>query len=105
MFIEGKIIFISAPAEIEINGEPRQKRTFVIEENSDREFKNSLAIDLRGEKTGLIDSFNENDMVRVNLTYRAKQSNKEADRRFNSIGAWKIEPLGGSSASGSDLPF
>ncbi len=105
MLIEGKIIFISAPAEIEINGEPRQKRTFVVEEHSDREFKNSLAIDLRGDKTGLIDSFNENDNVRVSLTYRAKQSNKEADRRFNSIGARKVEPMGGSNNSASDLPF
>lgn len=106
MFIEGKITFISALAEIEINGEPRQKKTFVIEELSDREFKNSLAIDLRGDKIGLLDSFGENDTVKVSLTYRAKQSNKETDRRFNSIGARKIEPLGSSStASSSDLPF
>ncbi|GHW02965.1 hypothetical protein AGMMS50249_7510 [candidate division SR1 bacterium] len=107
MVIEGRIIFISATEQIEIGGEPRQKRTFVVEEASDREFKNSLAIDLRGDKVSLVDSFRENDNVKVSLTYRAKQSNKEANRRFNSIGAWRVDPIGGSSNSGGndDLPF
>lgn len=105
MFIEGKITFISPVSEIEIGGEPRQKRTFVVEENSDREFKNSIAIDLRSDKVSLVDNFHEWDNVKVNLTYKAKESTKEPGRYFNSIGAWRIDPIWWSSNTSNDLPF
>lgn len=101
MVIEGKILFISEEAIVGQKQLP--KISFVIEENSDREFKNSLMVDLLGEKTDLIKSFKVGDGVRVSLNYRAREYD---GRRFNSIGAWKIESLGGSSAGSSDdLPF
>jgi hypothetical protein len=102
MVIEGKIIFISE--EVIVGQKQLPKISFVIEANSDREFKNSLMIDLLGEKTDLIKSFKVGDIVRVSLNYRAREYD---GRWFNSIGAWKIESLGGSSAAASedDLPF
>jgi hypothetical protein len=100
MTIEGKIIFISA--ETTVGQKELPKISFVIEERSDREFKNSLMIDLLGDKIDLIKSFKEGDSVKVFLNYRAREYD---GRWFNSIGAWKIEPLEGSSAASDDLPF
>ncbi|MDD2537163.1 MAG: DUF3127 domain-containing protein [Candidatus Absconditabacteria bacterium] len=101
MTIEGKIIFISE--ETIVGQKQLPKISFVIEENSDREFKNSLMIDLLGDKSDMIKSFKEGDAVRVFLNYRAREYD---GRWFNSIGAWKIESMGGSSASSNDdLPF
>ncbi|MDR0282935.1 MAG: DUF3127 domain-containing protein [Candidatus Peribacteria bacterium] len=100
MTIEGKIIFISEEAIVGQKELP--KISFVIEENSDREFKNSLMIDLLGEKTEMIKSFKEGDVVKVFLNYRAKEYN---GKWFNSIGAWKIESLGSSVPVNDELPF
>ena len=101
MTIEGTIIFISD--ETEVGQKKLPKVSFVIEEDSDREFKNSLMIDLLGEKIDLIKQYKVWDHVKVSLNYRAKEYD---GRRFNSIGAWKIEWNAGSSNSGGDeLPF
>jgi len=100
MTIEGKIIFISEEAIVGQKELP--KISFVIEESSDREFKNSLMIDLLGEKTEMIKSFREGDVVKVFLNYRAKEYN---GKWFNSIGAWKIESLGSSAPVNDELPF
>jgi hypothetical protein len=102
MTIEGKILFISE--ETLVGQKQLPKISFVIEENSDREFKNSIMIDLLGEKIDLIKSYKVGDSIRVFLNYRAREYD---GRRFNSIGAWKIESLGGGSSSSSDddLPF
>ncbi|MDR0859976.1 MAG: DUF3127 domain-containing protein [Candidatus Peribacteria bacterium] len=101
MTIEGKILFISE--ETTVGQKQLPKISFVIEENSEREFKNSLMIDLLGDKTDLIKSYKEGDSVRVSLSYRAREYD---GRWFNSIGAWKIESLGsGSSSNDADLPF
>ena len=60
-------------------------------------------IDLLGEKTELIKQYKVGDHVKVSLNYRAREYD---GRRFNSIGAWKIEWDAGSSNSGGDeLPF
>ena len=59
-------------------------------------------IDLLGEKTELIKQYKVGDHVKVFLNYRAREYD---GRRFNSIGAWKIEWGEGSSNGGDELPF
>jgi hypothetical protein len=59
-------------------------------------------IDLLGEKTELIKQYKVGDHVKVSLNYRAREYD---GRRFNSIGAWKIEGNGESSNGGDELPF
>jgi hypothetical protein len=59
-------------------------------------------IDLLGEKTELIKQYKVWDHVKVSLNYRAREYD---GRRFNSIGAWKIEWNGESSNGGDELPF
>lgn len=101
MTIEGNIIFISE--ETLVGQKQLPKVSFVIEEDSDREFHNSLMIDLLGDKIDLIKEYKVGDHVKVSLNYRAKEYD---GRRFNSIGAWKIEWSAGSSSNGGDeLPF
>lgn len=100
MTIEGTIIFISDEALVGQKQLP--KISFVIEEDSDREFKNSLMIDLLGDKTELIKWYKTWDHVKVSLNYRAREYD---GRRFNSIWAWKVEWSASSSNAGDDLPF
>ena len=80
MTFEGTIIFISD--EVLVGQKQLPKISFVVEENTDREFKNSLMIDLLGEKTELIKQYNVGDHVKVSLNYRAREYD---GRRFNSI--------------------
>jgi hypothetical protein len=101
MTIEGTIIFISEETLVWQKQLP--KVSFVIEEDSDREFKNSLMIDLLWDKVELIKQYNVWDHVKVSLNYRAREYD---GRRFNSIWARKIEGNGWTSANGWDeLPF
>lgn len=100
---EGKITFISDTEEVGNNKLP--KRTFVLEEVSDKEYKWSIALDLYNEKTGLMDQYNVGDTVKAFFNVRSREYN---DRYYNSISARKVEEMD-SNASGSDpiddLPF
>ena len=100
MTIEGKIIFISEESIVWQKELP--KISFVVEEDTDREFKNSLMIDLLGERTELIKQYKVWDHVKVSLNYRAREYDW---RRFNSIWAWRIEWDASSSSSADELPF
>jgi len=100
MTIEWKIIFISEESIVWQKELP--KISFVIEEDSDREFKNSLMIDLLWERTELIKQYKVWDHVKVSLNYRAREYDW---RRFNSIGAWKIEWDASYSNNSDELPF
>ena len=100
MTIEGKIIFISEESIVWQKELP--KISFVVEEDTDREFKNSLMIDLLGERTELIKQYKVWDHVKVSLNYRAREYDW---RRFNSIWAWRIEWDANSSSSTDELPF
>lgn len=100
MTIEGKIIFISE--ETLVGQKQLPKISFVVEEDSDKEYKNSLMIDLLGERTELIKQYKVDDHVKVFLNYRAKEYD---GRRFNSIWAWKIEGETSGWSEGDQLPF
>ena len=65
-----------------------EKRTVVLEENSDREYKGWLVFDLWGEKVALIDPYKVGDVVTVSLNTKTREYN---GRRYNSISAWRIE--------------
>jgi len=100
MTFEGTIIFISD--EVLVGQKQLPKISFVVEENTDREFKNSLMIDLLWERTELIKQYKVWDHVKVSLNYRAREYD---GRRFNSIWAWKIEWDANTSDTWDELPF
>jgi Protein of unknown function (DUF3127). len=97
--MQGTIIFISD--EMNVGQKETPKISFVIEETWNRQYKDSLMIDLMGDKTNLIKEFKVGDVVAVSLNFRAREYNW---RWFNSINAWKIDELS-KAPDQEDLPF
>lgn len=107
MQYEGKIIFIGNVETVGQNS--LQKRTFVLEEHTDKEYKGWIAIDLIKDKVDMIDSFKVGDLVKVSLNFRTNYS-ENTQKYYNSITAWRIDGLGASgsapaSSNDEDLPF
>jgi len=85
-----------------------EKQTIVLEENTDREFKWSLAVDFFRDKIQLLDGIKVWDLVTVHLNTRCNESKNQPWRYFNSITCWRIETgsqWAASHASNDDLPF
>jgi len=90
-------------------GEWVEKQTIVLEENTDREFKGSLAVDFFRDKIQLLDNVKLGDLVTVHLNTRCNESKNQPGRYFNSITGWRIETgaqaAAGGKPSNDDLPF
>ena len=84
----GKVINIG---EIQAVGQNwLQKRTVVLEEATDKDYKWGIAFDLIKDKVNLIDGFTVGDTVDVSLNFRATESN---GRWFTNINAWSIKKV------------
>ena len=83
-----------------------QKRTFVLEEVSDKEWKQSLAIDLIKDRVWALDKFNIGDVVVAYLNLKTNYSDKSG-RYYNSVNAWKVELVSKNSfeSTDCDTPF
>lgn len=105
MQYEGKIIHIG---DVETVGQNAlQKRSVVLEEHTDKEYKWGISFDLIKDKVELINSFKVGDLVKVSLNFRTNYS-ENTQRYYTSISAWRIDGLSGSnnsSAQDDDLPF
>lgn len=104
MQFEWKITYIG---EVETVGNNwLQKRTFVLEEVSDKEWKQSLAIDLIKDRVWALDKFNIGDVVVAYLNLKTNYSDKSG-RYYNSVSAWKVELVSKNSfeSSDGDTPF
>ncbi len=88
MTYEWKIIYIWDVETVGSNW--LKKRTVVLEELNDREFKGSLAFDLMKDKTSYIDKYSIGDVVTVHLNLKANFSDKSG-RYYQSISGWRIE--------------
>lgn len=109
MTFDGIITYIGPKETVWQNALPKQ--SFVLQENSDKEYKSTIMIDLLKEKIDLLQGYSVGDAVKVSLNFRANEYN---GRRYNSITARKIEgqwSAGSSSSSkkapadDEDLPF
>lgn len=102
----GKLIHIGSLETVGANNLP--KRTFVLEEISDREYKWWLAVDLLKDKVSLIDWFKLWDTLTVYLNVRANYS-ENTKKYYNAIQAWRIEwdktEVRHDSDSDDDMPF
>lgn len=77
--------------KIEIGENSTPKRTIVIEEVSDNEYKTSIAIDFIGnEKVALLDSVSGGDVATVFYNIRANENDW---KDYNQINGWKIENM------------
>ena len=80
-----KIVFIGEIQTVWQNS--LQKRTVVLEEVTDKDYKWWIAFDLIKDKVNLTDNFNVWDTVDVSLNFKASEYN---GRYFTNINAWKI---------------
>lgn len=89
-----KITFIS---DIQTVGQNwLQKRTVILEEATDKDYKWGIAFDLIKDKVNLIDGFKVGDTVEVSLNFRTNYSEKTKNY-YNSINAWSIKKVGAST--------
>lgn len=107
MQYEGIVKFIG---QREVIGNDLEKQTIVLEENTDREFKGSLAIDFFRDKIALLEWVKVGDLVTAQLNSRCNESKTQAGRYFNSITCWKLTAGAGQSSAAApkvddDLPF
>lgn len=83
-----------------------RKITLVIEEDSDRDFKQSLVLEqLWDKKVDMAKQFAQWDKIKATLDCRCREYN---GRWYNSISAWRIEKTSGNTSTSSqsdDLPF
>lgn len=112
MEFTGKITKITP--EVTVGQKELPKITFVLEDVGEMEDykRNSIAVDVLGDKTEIIKQFNEGDVVRVGLNFKSNEYN---DRIYNRITARRIDAADGSDAGSSapaasggndeDLPF
>jgi len=66
-----------------------EKRTVVLEEVTDKEFKWGIVFDLIKERTKLIDWYHVGDTITVSLNFKTSYYQVK-DTYYNSITAWKI---------------
>lgn len=103
MQYQGFVKFIGPKETI---GEGVDKQTIVLEENTDREYKGSIAVDFFRDKINLLADINTGDLITVHLNARANESKNQPWRWFNSITCWRIEKASwAESSSSDDLPF
>jgi hypothetical protein len=82
----GKIISISEVEEVGAKNTPKQ--TFVLEEDTTKEFKGSIAIDLLGEKVALLEGSKVGHFVTARLNVRTTEYQGKV---YNNITAWRID--------------
>lgn len=88
MQYEGKITTMLEKQLVWANQLP--KRSIVLEEITDKEWKWGLVIDFLKEKVDMLDEFKVWDQVRVSINTRASEYN---GRWYNNITGWRIEAL------------
>ena len=84
----GKVLFIWA---VETFANDFTKQTVVIEEDTTREFKGSIAVDFMKDKIELLKDVKVGHYVKVFINTKANESKKEPWKYFNSISCWKLE--------------
>lgn len=78
------------------------KRTVVLEEVSDKDYKWWIAFDLIKDKVFLIDAYNVGDTVEVSLNFKASEYN---GKYYTNINWRKIEGKDISKEYKDELPF
>jgi hypothetical protein len=105
MHYQGIVKFIWQKESI---AEGVEKQTIVLEENTDREFKGSLAVDFFRDKIQLLENVKVGDLVTAHLNTRSNESKNQPGRYFNSVTCWRIETGNQwtpAQSSNDDLPF
>lgn len=100
MTFEWKITFISEETLVWQKQLP--KISFVVEEESEKDYKDAILVDLLGERTEMIKQYKIGDHVKVYLNFRVSEF---GGKHYNNIWAWKIEWGASASSEWDQLPF
>jgi len=82
-----------------------RKKTFVIGEVSDKEYKGSIAVDLIKDRVDILNDFKVWDNIEASLNFRANEYN---GKFYNGVNAWSVKKIEtGVQVEDSDdiLPF
>ena len=87
-----------------------RKRSVVVEEITDRDYKGSIVVDFYKEKCDVLNNFKVGDTVKVWLNFRANEYNW---KWYNSVSWWSINAESSSTPNATppknsyedDLPF
>lgn len=99
MQFDGIITYISNQELVGQNQIP--KITVVFEEKTDKEYKESIGVDFMKEKTDLVQNLQPGMYVRIYFNVSCREYN---GKYYNSIRAWRLEELSGSSVQSAQTP-
>lgn len=111
MIKDGKFVWkiIKIGHEETVGKNNLRKKTFVLQEVSDKEYKGSIAIDLIKDNVSKLDGFKEGDYIETMLNFRANEYNS---KWYNGVNAWSIKKMDMwvtqaqvDESFWSDLPF
>lgn len=93
MQVTGTLIKIKNTETIpsKTGGKDFSKREFWLELDTDPKYPQTVSFELSGDKTDIIDAYQEGQKVEVEFNLRGRIWN---DKCFNTLSAWKIQPLG-----------
>jgi hypothetical protein len=117
MNIQGKVIRVLPTQTVGEKG--FQKREIHVEIDSDSKYPQVIGLEAQGEKVGLLDGINPNDIASFEINLRGREWSGQYDvvKVFNTLSIWKvevkvkatapapIEPAPAPSSTDSDLPF
>ena len=67
-----------------------RKKTFVLQEVSDKEYKGSIAVDLIKDRVDILKDFKVWDHVEASLNFRASEYN---GKFYNGVNAWSVKKI------------
>ena len=104
MKIEGKL---HAKMDVAQVTQTFRKREFVVEYSDNPMYPQFVKLELVQDNVNLIDSFEVGQMVSVEFNLRGREW-KAPDgetKYFNTLAAWRIQPVGGATPQpGADVP-
>ncbi len=98
MNIQGKIVEVFDTTQV---SEKFRKREFVVEFAENPQYPEFVKFELVQDKCDLIDNFREGEEVDIsfNIRGRAWTNQQGVKNYFNSLQAWRIQPVGQAQAS------
>jgi len=117
MNIQGKVVRVLPTQTVGEKG--FQKREIHVEIDSESKYPQVIGLEAQGEKVGLLDGLNPNDIVSFEINLRGREWSGQYDvvKVFNTLSIWKVEvkvkatppatvePTQSTSSTDSDLPF
>ena len=106
MIFRGKVLWIGPKESIQKNdGTSMTKISFVVEEQTDREYKDTILLDMRNDKAEMFaNTYKEGDVVSATFGGRVRDyTNKDGvTKKICSLSALRVDLESG--ASSSDVP-